>query len=1127
MPREDTLRSTRLLGLAAESVREEGAALFANGDVHILETTKSSVSGFIDHERIVDRAKWVLRHVGTMAVSCTCWTRTRSRKDEVCAHLWALLLAAESKDIVLEPTKYWEEEDEFYDDAWDDQRGDEDDYSSYESHAWLENSSTSRAPDSIDDWRHRLLALRHVSQGHQHETEARSTAAEERVVYVLDSARLLTTGEIVIRIAVAKRKANGDWGTARAARLDEELIDRLASSADRRICSLLRPAEHEASWYWRQRFSSARDGEVVRAETFEVLLPLLCDTGRFEVDAPDTDGTRALTFDDGPPWRIVLRVDSDDLGRNWLIRGTFERDAADDGASHDSDSASATSQRLGLDEPWAILTSGWIFVDTTVARFEHNGSLGTIYELQDLESLRIPEHDGDALVEQLRQVPNLPTVEWPEELRWDEVEIDPRPMLHVNVAENDPRKHARLRARIRYSYDEYVIERGSSDSEIPDREKRRVLRRSVEREDESFESLISEHGFRRPAQHLVKKGVFTHHDLELPPNRLSAVVPALIRQGWHVEAEGKTYRHSSRIDIKVSTGIDWFDVHADVEFGDQTLSLPDILAALRRGENSVPLGDGTFGVLPESWIAKNALLLSGGKVEDDHLRFRPSQVMMLDALLAAEQHVVTDEPFQKSRERLRDFDGIEPIEASAGFYGELRPYQKEALGWFRFLEEFDFGGCLADDMGLGKTVQVLALLERRRQESDKPSIVIVPRSLVFNWIEEAARFTPELRVLDHAGPDREKSADRFADYDVVITTYGLLVRDAAFLAEARFDYAILDEAQAIKNESTTYAKAARLLKADHRLALSGTPVENHLGELWRLFEFLNPGMLGTSRAFKQVTGRGLDVDRDSLRALGRALRPVILRRTKSEVADELPDRVEQILYCELEGPARKKYDELRDFYRDSLLGAETEDGLGRMKIQVLEALLRLRQAACHVGLIDPKRRDESSPKLDNLLERLEEVLEEGHKALVFSQFTKFLSIVRDRFDQRGITYEYLDGRTRKRKDKVERFQSDEDCKVFLISLKAGGFGLNLTAADYVFLLDPWWNPAAEAQAIDRTHRIGQHRSVVASRLIARDTVEEKVLELQGRKRALADELLAGQGGLLKDLDREDLEMLLS
>ncbi len=416
------------------------------------------------------------------------------------------------------------------------------------------------------------------------------------------------------------------------------------------------------------------------------------------------------------------------------------------------------------------------------------------------------------------------------------------------------------------------------------------------------------------------------------------------------------------------------------------------------------------------------------------------------------------------------------------------------------------------------------------------SIVVAPRSLVFNWIDEAARFAPALRLLDYTGPERKERLAAGDDVDVVVTTYGTLRRDAQELGLREFDYVVLDEAQAIKNSSSQSAKAARLLRGRHRLALSGTPIENHLGELWSIFEFLNPGMLGRSRAFQRFVAAGggngrrpndEPVATRELDGLARALRPFFLRRRKEDVLADLPPKTEQTLACELDDAQRKEYDELAAYYRTTLLASADEGGLGRIQIRVLEALLRLRQLACHPGLVDESRRGEDSAKLATLLPLLEEIAAEGHKALVFSQFTSLLSILEDRLNERGLVYEYLDGRTRDRKERVERFQGDPRCPLFLISLKAGGQGLNLTAADYVFLLDPWWNPAVEAQAIDRAHRIGRTKPVFAYRLIARGTVEEKVVALQADKRELAEAVFRQGDAVLRDLSREDLEALFS
>jgi SNF2 family DNA or RNA helicase len=380
-------------------------------------------------------------------------------------------------------------------------------------------------------------------------------------------------------------------------------------------------------------------------------------------------------------------------------------------------------------------------------------------------------------------------------------------------------------------------------------------------------------------------------------------------------------------------------------------------------------------------------------------------------------------------------------------------------------------------------------------------------------------------VLNHTGNTRLEETGPLTDWDIVLTTYGTLRRDIMRHRETEFDYVVLDEAQSIKNAGSQAAKACRLLRARHRLALTGTPVENHIGELWSIFEFLNPGQLGSATRLKQFLsgGRG----GSSAEVVARAVRPFLLRRTKAQVLSDLPEKTEQTIFCELGESQRKAYDELREHYRLELSGRIGRMGMGKSRIAVLEALLRLRQTACHPGLVDPARIDEPGAKLETLLAQLEEVLDEGHKVLVFSQFTSFLAILRRQLDARSMPYEYLDGKTTDRQARVTHFQEDPECKLFLVSLKAGGQGLNLTAADYIYILDPWWNPAVEAQAVDRAHRIGQTRRVFAYRLIARDTVEEKIVALQDRKRELAESIVRADESLITSLTAEDVELLLS
>lgn len=615
-----------------------------------------------------------------------------------------------------------------------------------------------------------------------------------------------------------------------------------------------------------------------------------------------------------------------------------------------------------------------------------------------------------------------------------------------------------------------------------------------------------------------------------------ASVPRLVRdltgEGWVVAGEGAKWRTLGAPKLSVKSGVDWFELEGRFE-GLPDSEFPNLLAALRRGESTVVLGDGTTGIVPDEWLARWKTALSMGETKGGKLRFRSSQAWFVDVLLDEFVGRESERVWSEQCQRLAQFERIQPVLEPRGFRGELRPYQREGLGWLEFLERQHFGGCLADDMGLGKTVQVLAWLQARKSRTKRArtTLIVAPKSLTHNWIAEAARFAPELSTLEYVGADRKRLQERIERHDIVLTTYGTMRSDADVLSKLNFGVVVLDEAQAIKNEGSRTARAARVLRADHRLALSGTPIENHLGELWSLFEFLNPGMLGRSTAFQSLIATtpeaGLSTDARSLVAT--AVRPFLLRRTKEQVLRDLPERSEQTLLCDMEPAQEREYVALRDHFRRTLLEKKTDVELARDKLGILEMLLRLRQAACHPALLDVARADESCAKFDTLFPLLEEVLESGHKALVFSQFTSFLALVRRKLDASARVYGYLDGKSssQERASEVERFQTDPACKLFLISLKAGGTGLNLTAADYVFLLDPWWNPAVEAQAIGRSHRIGQERNVFAYRMVCSGTIEERVLELQSKKRELASAILDGDGSLVRDLTREDLERLLS
>lgn len=929
------------------------------------------------------------------------------------------------------------------------------------------------------------------------------------LVYILDVPSTLNHNQVVIDLARRQRRPSGDWGPLKAwwhapgtphAKYDPE---------DHELLTLLDEA---------QALALAANGATPGAGPIEsmgtrryilrhnaaMIVEKLGKSGRLRLRRTEgEDDPPTIRWDDGVPWRFSLEIRPELGGKRWSWRGSLRR-------------GDGRGDRMDLAEPLVLIPGLVIQGIGRAARFDDIGVLPWIVRLRHEKEIVFAEPQQDIMLGRILAEARVSPSELVETLDFEEINTTPRPCLTLRT----PRQNwgpgsDRLLGELEFDYSGALIPAGRTTPLAVSTELALVIRRDPQAEAQA-DILLFELGFRESKDPRVDPGT-----MELPPKRMAQVTRDLVQAGWRVEAEGKLIRPAGEFKLAVTTGIDWFELGGQVDYGGQSLSLPDLLAAARRGDSMVTLGDGSMGMLPEEWLKKYGLLTELGTSEDGNLRFGQAQAGLLDALLAAQPEIRVDEAFQKVRQSLHKFEGVQPMDAPAGFHGELRPYQREGLGWLDYLQKFDFGGILADDMGLGKTIQVLALLQKRRarRQAKGPSLAVVPRSLVFNWVQEATKFTPRLRVLDYTGTGRHALRETFRDHDLVITTYGTLRTDIAELTQFQFDYVILDEAQAIKNAESQAAKAARLLQGRHRLAMSGTPIENHLGELWSIFEFLNPGMLGAGSVFK----RHADGDRA---LLAKSIKPFILRRTKAQVVQDLPEKTEQTLHCDMEPAQRKVYEELRAHYRQALLRKDSAE-LNRSKIEVLEALLRLRQASCHPGLIDPTRVGEPSAKLDMLLPQLAEVIEEGHKVLVFSQFTSFLSIVRSRLDEEKITYEYLDGRTRNRADRVERFQNDPDCHLFLISLKAGGLGLNLTAADYVYLLDPWWNPAVEAQAIDRSHRIGQTQRVFAYRLVCRDTVEEKILELQQKKRELADAILNADNRLIQNLTRDDLEFLLT
>ncbi len=1058
------------------------------------------------------------RQGGELRMFCSCVGDGNTR-DPACKHLWATLLAVDHGQLLSSPARpghippfVQEIVPSLLDTPFDDDDKDGDVYVPSVTRTIAAPSATAVASPvlrtvALRDWELKLRELKTRMVPAIPSTSESAESREREIFYEVDVEESLKSEMLVVQTSQRQIRASGQWGKLKPLKVRPGKLEEIEHQDDRQILAyLIGGTPDRSGWFAQQaEFQSALFRYRLPYELCTLLLPLMCKTDRLRFIG-DEGKSPALTWDEGPEWTLCMALREEGEQEKWKLNGELRRG----------------DQVLPLTDVHVIVPGGLVIAGTTISRVDDFGAFDWVRLLRSEQSLAVTTEEQRELVDQLLDMPNLPKLDLPKELQLNEVRAVPRAYLTLKSPRTKGWRHERLTGVVEFEYEGAVVPGASSQWAIVQRELGRCILRDREVES-GFWSQLKEAGFRRLLDHRQ-----TLHDVEIPVIDLASAVRKLIPAGWQVRADGKQVRQGAALQFRVRTGIDWFELGGDADFDGIKASFPELLAALKRGDNTIRLDDGSLGILPEEWLTQYGMLAGLGSVEEDHLRFGATQVGLLDALLEAEISVDVDEKFLAIRDKLRNFGGVAAHNEPEGFKGTLRPYQREGLGWLRFLQDFHFGGCLADDMGLGKTVQLLALLlERSREVTERrPSLIVVPKSLLFNWVQEIERFTPELTCLEYTGLQRADMREQLAKTDIILTTYGTLRRDIIQLREISFDYAVLDEAQTIKNANSQVAKACRLLKAEHRLALSGTPIENHLGDLWSIFEFLNPGMLGRSAAFRVHALDGKD--NQSRQMLAKGIRPFVLRRTKREVAADLPDKFEETIFCQMGKRQKALYSELKEHYRDSLLGMVKTQGINKSRMHVLEALLRLRQAACHPALLDRETTEEPFAKLDILVPQIQELIEEGHKSLVFSQFTSMLAILKEHLDKRGIPYVYLDGKTRNRKQVVEQFQNDPATMVFLISLKAGGLGLNLTAAEYVFLLDPWWNPAVEAQAIDRAHRVGQTRQVFAYRLICKDTVEEKILELQKQKRELADAILAAEEGtVLENLTAEDLEQLLS
>jgi len=609
-------------------------------------------------------------------------------------------------------------------------------------------------------------------------------------------------------------------------------------------------------------------------------------------------------------------------------------------------------------------------------------------------------------------------------------------------------------------------------------------------------------------------------------------------QALNVEVFGlkdlKNFRYSpykGKVSTSVTSGLDWFEVDISVSFGDNRVTLNDIKKAVINKQRYIQLKDGSVGILPSEWFHKLERYFRNGEIRKDKLEISKLRFSVVEELFEnIDESSILDEIAEK-KQRLKNFSRIDETEVPKQIKAGLRHYQKEGLNWLNFLDEMQWGGILADDMGLGKTLQVLAFLQRQANKNRGPNLIVVPTTLLFNWENELKKFAPKLKAFYYYGTDREKNTADFVSYDLIFTTYGILLRDIEILSKFRFNYAVLDESQAIKNPVSHRYKAACLINARNKITLTGTPIENSTFDLFAQMSYVNPGFFGPVNKFRENYSTPIDKYGDEIIAgeLNKIINPFVLRRTKEMVASELPDKTENVMYCEMENAQRRVYDAYRNEYRNRLLYKINKEGIGKSKMMVLEALTRLRQICDSPVLLNSDEViEKQSVKINELIRHITHKTG-THKILVFSQFVKMLGLIRDELAKLNIDYEYLDGQSssNQREQSVKNFQENENLRVFLISLKAGGTGLNLIAADYVYIVDPWWNPAVENQAIDRCHRIGQDKKVFAYRMICKNTVEEKILILQNKKKKIAGDIIQTDESILKKLNKNDINELFS
>ena len=773
-------------------------------------------------------------------------------------------------------------------------------------------------------WRSQLESISQLGRQAVQAAPVDLTRSGSREIwFVINVGDTLTSTGLRIEYFQRERKQNGQFGKLKKYPVRDYDLPKLGQTQAEQLLATL-SGQHEPDYHYSYR--SVDGGCTIRRSLQDVLLPKLCQSGRLiwalDPQSLTAPPTQTLVWDDGAPWRFRVNVVEDRAAQVWRMTGELFR----------AETGEVISATKG---PVCLMQYGLVLFPDCLARLDAHDEFPWIVQFRKQAEIVVPFADRESFMSLLWTQSGLPLIEAPEDLRADRIVGEPRGRIVFEKLKERYAHSDRYSATIFFRYSEEPLlefplkaTEGGSFEPVT----KRVISRDLQKEAEWLATL---QGTSLSAP--FKYGHQIKHDYELWKFDLTKVVPVLLDNNWIVESDSLQFHLPGELRLDVESQVDWFDLTGGVDFGGETVSFPKLLKALKDNQRFVTLKDGSQGLVPGDLLKKFLSLASLADASGNTIRFKKSQGLLLDALLASQKNVTFDKQFDHFRTKVRAFAGVAAVEPTTTFTGQLRDYQKEGLGWLHFLRDFGLGGCLADDMGLGKTVQVLALLEARRTRSltkdevRRPSLVVVPKSLVFNWIDEAKRFAAGLRIHNFTGVERELPEP--SEYDVLLTTYATMRIEILPLSKQHFDYAILDEATAIKNAAALAAKASRLIVADHRLAMTGTPVENHLGELWSLFEFLNPGMLGASTAFQSFSRKTAN-ENGSVEMLAQALRPYLLRRTKEQVLPELPEKMEQTIFCELSPKERKRYDELRDYYKALLSGTIKTRGMAKSKIHV-------------------------------------------------------------------------------------------------------------------------------------------------------------------------------------------------